>query len=192
MFDPGVGREESGGYPPEQIDRPHWYALRTRPRHEKRVHDQLEQAGVESFSAVAPVEREWADRTRRVRMPLFPGYIFVKVALEDVAQVLRWPGAVDLVRSQGTPVVVREEEMDAVRQLVDGVAKTGGLPEPADYLAPGRRVRVTDGPFQGLEGLLVEARGGPRVSVRFDALRQAKAVQVNRELLAPLGARQDG
>ncbi len=191
MFDSGTGGEGSGGYPAELIEHPHWFALQTRARHEKRVHNQLEKAGLESFPAVAPVEREWSDRTRRVRMPLFPGYIFVKVALGEVAQVLRWPGAVDLVRSQGVPVPVRREEMEAVRRLVAGVAETGGLPEPASYLSPGQRVQVVDGPFQGLEGILLEVRGGPRVSVRFDALRQAKAVKVSRELLAPLGTPQD-
>ena len=188
MSDTGFSGQGGVSYPPELLEAPHWYALKTRARHEKKTHEQLEAAGMESYPAVARVEREWSDRTRTVGMPLFPGYIFVKVPLREIAQVLKWPGAVDLVRSQGVPSLVRPHEMEAVRRLARGVTETGTLPETADYLAPGQRVRVTDGPFVGLEGLLVEPRGGPRVAVRFDALRQAKAVQVRRELLDPLRA----
>ena len=172
--------------PSELMEQPRWYALRTRARAEKKTHALLEKAGVESFPAVGEVERSWADRTRRVAMPLFPGYIFVRIPLRETKAVLRWPGAVDLVRNGGTPTPVRGEEMDAVVRLARGVTETGALPADADPVldaGPGDRVRVTTGPFEGLVGVLVETRGAEHVVVRLDALRQAKAVRVAREAL---------
>lgn len=171
-------------YPLELVRGPHWFALRTRSRAEKKTDSVLRAAGVESFAAVADMERTWADRTRRVGMPLFPGYIFVRIALRDVNSVLQWPGAVDLVRDCGVPKPLRDEEMDAVFCLVRGVSETGQLPDQAEYPAAGDLVRVTGGPFQGMEGILVEERGTKYVAVRLEAIRQARAVQVARELLA--------
>jgi transcription antitermination factor NusG len=173
-------------YPAALIDRPHWYALRTRARQEKRTHSCLDAAGIESLGAVADVERVWADRTREVGMPLFPGYIFVRIELSRVGEVLRWPGAVDLVRTRGVPSPVREDEMAAVIHLARGVGISGQAASDVDFFARGARVRVERGPFEGMVGDFLERRGGSRVAIRLDALRQAKAVEINPRCLAPM------
>lgn len=173
-------------YPAKQLEHAHWYALRTRARHEKRTHDLLQAAGHESFAAVARVERTWSDRTCRVGMPLFAGYIFVRTALSRIGDVLRWPGAVDLVRTDGVPAPVRGEEMASVMRLAHGVDETGRIPCDVDYLEPGARVRVEGGPFDGMVGRLLGERGRNQVAIRLDALRLARAVSVGRRFLVRL------
>lgn len=175
-------------YPRKQLEQVHWYALRTRSRHEKRTHRFLQAAGHESFAAVAQVEREWADRIRRVRMPLFAGYIFVRVDLRRIGEVLQTPGAVDVVRTQGVPSPVRDEEMDAVMRMVRGIGETKEPAHEVDYLAPGDPVRLERGPFEGMVGRMIEVRGQSRVAVRLDALRMAKAVSVDRSCLVRLAS----
>ena len=76
--------------------------------------------------------------------------------------------------------------MEAICCLVEGATQTGAPPLEADYLTIGERVRVIDGPFQGIEGTLIEGRGTTHVVVRIDALRVAKGVSVPRELLKRL------
>lgn len=173
--------------PTALLERPHWYALRTRARHEKQTHRFIQGLGVEAVAAVAEVERRWADRTRTVGMPLFPGYIFVRIPLSQTEEVLRWPGAVDLVRTGRYPSPVRDGEMAAVLRLARGVSRTNELPEPVDFLAPGVRVLVEEGPFEGMEGMLLNRRGQSRVAVRLDALRQARAVEIPRRWLVRVG-----
>ncbi|MFQ5538351.1 MAG: UpxY family transcription antiterminator [Gemmatimonadota bacterium] len=162
------------------LSEPRWYALRTRARAEKKTDILLRRAGIETFAAVVEVERRWKDRTRRVEVPLFSGYIFVHIPLEDSVRVLRQPGAVELVKSRGVPAPLREEEMDAVMRLVRGMEATGNPPVETDYLQPGMPVLVTQGPFQGMKGVLMEARGRSVVAVKLDAIRMARAVQVDR------------
>ena len=58
-----------------------WYAAYTRANHEKRVRDQLEQRSVESFLPLYGTSRRWKDRWMRLEMPLFPGYVFVRMVL---------------------------------------------------------------------------------------------------------------
>lgn len=170
-------------YPSELVQMPRWYALRTRSRAEKRTNGLLKRSGVESCAAVVEVERRWSDRVRRVRAPLFPGYIFVRIRLHDLRSVLQWPGAVDLVRTEGVPVPLREPEMEAVMRLVRGVGETGQQPTDIDYMRRGEAVRVTGGPFEGMEGVLLEDRNGRYVAVRLEAIRQAKAVRIGRSMV---------
>lgn len=171
-------------YPPELLELPHWYALRTRARFEKKTDGLLRAAGIESFAAVAEVERRWADRTRKVGMPIFSGYIFVRIPLIRIADALRWPGAVGLVKRRGVPSPLRDDEIAGVIHLARGITESGTLPNEAeDQLTPGERVRVVEGPFRGMEGTLVEQGNGSYVAVRIEAIRQAKAVQVDPSLL---------
>jgi transcription antitermination factor NusG len=174
---------DSGGYPRELLATPRWYAVRTRARSEKRVDASLKEAGIESFPAVSRVRRDWSDRTQEVGMPLFPGYVFARFCLNDVTRALSRPGVVGIVKSKGVPQPLKPEEMEAVRILVDGVTETGELPTNESFLAVGDPVVVTDGPFQGMEGILVEERGATRLVVRVPAIRQAKGVELGREMV---------
>lgn len=174
----GFGLGLGTRYPRRLLERPHWFALRARARHEKKLVRQLERGGIRVFGALARVERSWSDRTKGVEMPLFPGYVFVHTTLRDPASVLRWPGAVDFVRSRGVPHPVRADEMEAVMTLAQGVTAEGKLPTEEDYLTPGTAVVVTEGPFSGLTGVLHEHRGRRRVVVKLDSLRQARGVSV--------------
>ena len=53
-----------------------WFAFRVRPRHEKQVSIALREKGFIEFLPLYKSKRQWADRTKVVAMPLFPGYIF--------------------------------------------------------------------------------------------------------------------
>ncbi|MCH7564376.1 MAG: UpxY family transcription antiterminator [Gemmatimonadetes bacterium] len=170
--------------PPELYDVRHWYACRTRSRAEKTVARLLDGAGVECFLPLLPREREWSDRKKVVAFPLFPGYVFARFLLTEQHPVLATPGVVEVLAPNGYPTPVREEEIQSIHRLVEGIEETGAFPEPADYLEPGEPVVVTSGPFCGMEGVLLERRGGSaRVAVRITALRQAMSVELKRSVL---------
>src|SRR5256885_9453838 len=77
--------------------RPHWYALYTRANHEKRVATELRERAVEHFLPLYRSVRRWKDRRVNLEMPLFPGYVFVRLALVDRLRVVQIPSAVRLV-----------------------------------------------------------------------------------------------
>lgn len=164
---------------------PRWYACRTRARAEKQVDRLLLGFGFQSYLPLVLLERQWADRKKRVAFPLFPGYVFARFALTRMHEILRTPGVVTVVRVNGYPTAIREEEIESVRRLVEGVNQTGIMPSPSDYLEEGEEVVVTDGPFKGMYGVLLEIKGRTSVVVRLSAIRQAVRVTIDRRLVRP-------
>ena len=171
------------GYPPDLIERPHWYACHTRSRAEKKVDQLMARSGVESYLPLIIETRHWADREKRVAFPMFPGYVFARFTLLDTNRVLATPGVSSIAQPNGYPTPVREDEMESVRRLVEGANETGVVPLPVDFLQPGEPVEVTDGPFRGMKGRLLEVRGRCRVALTIASIRQALAVDITRSLV---------
>jgi transcription antitermination factor NusG len=154
---------------------PHWYALYTCPRHEKRVAQQIEQRKISCFLPLYKSVRRWKDRRKELELALFPGYVFVRVALRDRLDVLNLPGVVRLVTFNGRPAELPENELESLRR---GLA--GRVPmAPHPYLKVGRRVRLNSGPMAGLEGILYRRKHGLRLVVSVEMLMRAVAVEVD-------------
>ena len=153
---------------------PLWYAAYTSPNHEKRVAEQLAQRLIEHFLPLYQSVRRWKDRRVKLQLPLFPGYVFARLALHDRLQVLRVPGIAKLVGFNGKPVALPQEEIDSLRTSLE----RGTRAVPHHYLATGRRVRVKNGPLAGLTGILVRKRNGARFVVSVELIQRAVAVEI--------------
>jgi transcription antitermination factor NusG len=161
----------------------HWYVAYTSANHEKRVAEQLVGRSVEHFLPLYQSLRRWKDRRVKLQLPLFPGYVFVRLALRDRFLVLQAPGVVKLVGFNGTPAALPEEEIAALRtSLASGVRA-----EPHPYLRSGHRVSVNSGPFQGMHGILVRKKNRVRVVISLDLIMRSVAVETDITDLEPLG-----
>jgi transcription antitermination factor NusG len=165
----------------DEVER-HWYALYTCPRHEKCVQQQIEQRAIACFLPLYRSVRRWKDRRKELDLALFPGYVFVRLALADRLRVLSLPSAVRLVSFNGRPAVLPEAEIEGLRQRLAG----GGLVEPHPYLRVGRRVRVCAGPMRGLEGIIVRRKERCRVVFSLDLIMRSMAVEVDEGDVEPV------
>ncbi len=152
-----------------------WYAAYTSPHHEKWVAGQMSVCGIESFLPTYKSVRCWKDRRKQLDLPLFPGYVFARIALKDRLQVLRLPGVVQFVVFQGKPVALPEKDIDALRNGTQGNAAL----EPHPYLKAGRRVRVRSGPMAGIEGILTRRKDSFRVVIAIELIMRAVALEVD-------------
>ena len=173
--------------PRELFEKRRWYACHTKSRAEKKVEQQLSGAGFEAYLPVVEKERQWADRKKTVAFPLFPGYLFARFRLTELDEVLGLPGVASVLRPNGYPTPVRDEEFASLRRFVDGVKETGARPSPWDFFEPGQGVVVVSGPFEGMVGVMVEDRGSARVMVRIAALRLATSVELDPAVLRLAG-----
>jgi transcription antitermination factor NusG len=152
-----------------------WYAVHTRSRHEKRVSQQLQGKALESFLPIYQSVHRWKDRKAIVSTPLFPGYLFVHIALAQRMQVVAVPGVVNLVGVHGHPTPIPDEEVTA---LFDCWARRVAM-RPHPYLVAGGRVRINKGPLAEMEGILVRRKGQFRLVLSVHLIARSVAVEVD-------------
>lgn len=154
----------------------HWYAVNTRPRYEKKVADALKIRGVNVFLPLFAEKHRWSDRRKIVHIPLFAGYIFVRLdsALESRIPVLRTPGVMGFVGVRGAGVPIPEDQIEAVQTLLaHGVAMT-----PHMFLQVGKRVRIRGGSLDGLRGILLAKNGDLSLVISVESIQRSVEIRV--------------
>jgi transcription antitermination factor NusG len=152
-----------------------WYAAYTCANHEKSVSRQLELRSVETFLPLYEKVSRWKDRWVKVQLPLFSGYVFVRMATAEKLRVLEIPSVVRLVGFNGQPTPLPDEEMQKLRNGLNGRNHA----EPWPYLQVGRRVRVKSGALQGLNGVLLKKKNSYRFVLSLELIQRSIAVEMD-------------
>ncbi len=156
-----------------------WYVLHTKSRFENVVREGLSKKSLEVFLPKIQVQSRRRDRRRVIRVPLFPGYVFVKTDLNpyEHLEIVKTVGAVRLIGNKLGPVPVPEETVTSLQIMVntDQPVSTG------NRFKKGDRVMVVRGPFTGVTGVFVRYRRQGRVVVNIEALGQYAAVDVEED-----------
>jgi transcription antitermination factor NusG len=160
-----------------------WLAVYTTPRHEKRVAQHLRTREIEHFVALYRADRRWNDGSRvTLELPLFPGYVFVRIPMARRFRVLDIPGVLYIVGGTGKePAMLPEADIEVLR---NGLSQCRAAPHP--YLTAGQRAIIRSGPLTGMEGIVVRTKSGCRVVLTLDLIRESIAVEVGSEDLEPL------
>ncbi|MCS6292732.1 MAG: UpxY family transcription antiterminator [Nitrospira sp.] len=152
-----------------------WYALRTRSRHEKLVRDQLEKQGIEPLLPTVRRLSQWKDRKKEIEVPLFSGYCFVRLSQQNKLPVQKVAGVVEVVGSGNRPEPIPDEEIEALRTLVNSVLPYDSHP----YLFEGMAVEVVRGPLQGVHGILMRKDKRHRLVIGIRLIQQAAVVEID-------------
>lgn len=147
----------------------HWYALHSKPNKEDAVWEQLRLRAIETFYPRL-YARPINPRARKVK-PFFPGYLFVRVDLEQVGtSIFEWmPFANGLVQFGGVPAHVPDPLIAAVQSRLDEINVAGG--EVLYKVKPGDQVEIKNGAFAGYEAIFDQRlNGGERVRVLLQML----------------------
>ncbi len=173
--------------PPGEYDRlvhSAWYALYTRSRHEKKLLSELTDRSIDVFLPMREVLSRWKDRKKRIWLPLFPGYIFVRQVdtPENRFRVLNLPGAVRFVGHEGHAERIPDDQIDAVRRFLE----TKIAIDPYPYIRVGQRVEIIAGPLKGIQGILVQKKGRFRFVLRVDLIRQAVSIEIDASDVRPI------
>lgn len=161
-----------------------WFALQVRMRHEAGVAEHLESKGYEWFLPLYKARRRWSDRIKEIDSALFPGYLFCRFNPLDRLPILKTPGVTQVVGYNRVPVPVDEQEIEAIRTLVN----SGVTNFPCPYLEVGSKVRIEAGALRGLEGLLTEVKGKRRLVLSITLLQRSVAVEIDSESVSVLHA----
>jgi transcription antitermination factor NusG len=163
---------------------PQWYAAYTCANHEKRVAQQVERRSLECFLPLYESVRRWKDRRVRLELPLFPGYVFVRLALRDRLQVLEIPGVARLVGFNGHPAPVPVEDIETIRACLAGRHPM----QPHCFVQRGQRVRVLSGPLAGLTGIVVRQKKRTLFVISLELLMRSVSVEIDISDFSPHAA----
>ncbi len=161
-----------------------WHVLHVNSNYEKRVARSLAVRSVECFLPLYSERVKWTDRTVSTERPLFPGYVFARLSAQVRSIVITVPGVCRLLGDDET-AMVSCEELDKIRT---GLA-SGLLLRPHPLVSVGTRVRVRDGVFEGIEGLVTEFRHQCKVIIGLEAVRQCFSLEVEVDDLEVLDKR---
>lgn len=159
-----------------------WFALLTRPRHEKVVAEALNGKGLETFLPLAQRRHQYARRSRQFDVPLFPGYLFCRFHLSRRLPVITTPGVVQIVGAGTSPTPVSDGEITSLQ-----IARREGIPAHSHpFLREGERVAITEGPLAGMKGIVVTEKGALRIVVSIDLLQRSVLLEIAADRISAL------
>jgi transcription antitermination factor NusG len=153
-----------------------WFAVRTRPRFEKKVAAELREKGVTAFLPLYSATHQWADRRKVVETVLFPGYLFVQQMPTSGARipVLRTNGVLGFVGVRGTGIKISDDEIESIQMLIEK-----RIPFMShSYLSIGQRVRVRGGALDGISGHLTAINNDQSLVISIDLIQRSVAISV--------------
>ena len=166
--------------PPADVPDRRWFALYTKARQEKSLARELLKHCTPFYLPLVKKTLVSRGRKRTSQVPLFGGYLFLYGSEEERVRCL----ATNRI-SQVLAVEQPEQLVFDLRQFCRLIAANAPLTIES-RLAPGRRVRVRQGAFAGIEGIVVKRRSETRLLVAITFLQQGASVEIDDFLLEPL------
>lgn len=127
-----------------------WLVIYTKPRTEKKVAERLAQIGIEVYCPLVTTIKQWSDRKKKVLTPLLSSYVFVRLDEKDRALVFQVSGVVRYVYWLGKPAIVRNEEIEALRESLQHTLASFEVRAHK----VGDAISIPGGPFQGKQGII--------------------------------------
>ena len=161
-----------------------WYAVQTRPRHEKKVTAELSGKGISHYLPIMRQIHRWSDRSKEVEVPLFPGYVFVHAALSSKTRlsVLTILGVLNFVGPRNLPTAIPEKQIESIQTLM--AHRLQATPYP--FLKTGQRVVIRSGALEGLEGIYLGKEGNNTLVISIDCIQQSLAFNIEGYEIQPL------
>ena len=100
-----------------------WYVLYTKPKREKTTALQLTNLGINVYCPMVTTIRQWSDRKKKIQTPLIPRVIFIKCLENERDKVFQVPGTQHYLFSLGKPAVVRNSEIQTMKDWMNGEIK---------------------------------------------------------------------
>jgi transcription antitermination factor NusG len=154
-----------------------WFAVQTRPRHEKKVSLGLQEKGVRTYLPLYREKRQWTDRQHWVELPLFSHYVFVHipVAAESRVRVLRTSGVVRFAGVPGCGTPVPDEQIENLRAITDRRIPLA----PHEFIKVGERVRIRGGALNGIVGIIAAIKNNRSLVVSVDLIQKSIAIRID-------------
>jgi transcription antitermination factor NusG len=162
---------------PEFSTEKKWYALYTKPRHEFKAEEQLNSISIDFYLPTVVRLKQWSDRKKKVKEPLFSGYIFIKGNEKDRILALEQHSIVRSIFFEGRPAIVPDWQIENLKKMLEKGEEISVI----EQLNIGSRVRIISGPFKDVEGIVYETGNDKMLAITIDLLRRSVVVKIPRD-----------
>jgi len=152
-----------------------WFALYTKPKSEFQAELQLREIGIETYMPFVIKEKKWTDRRKKIKEPVFRGYIFILCSNHERFKAVTQKAIVKAVSFGGVAATIPEWQIQNLKILLSE------NPEYyiSDKLLLGTKVRIIDGPFKDIEGIITTEKGkGQTLGVTIDILKRSVIINL--------------
>lgn len=154
-----------------------WFALYTKPRSEFKASEQLMALSVDHYLPAVTKMKQWSDRKKKITEPLLRGYIFIYATEKERALSLEQPAVVRCLFDQGKPAKIPDWQIQSLKKMLeykyDFYVHEG--------IMPGVKVRIKEGPFEGVIGTVQSRANDKSIAVTIQLLNRSIIAQLPSE-----------
>ena len=163
----------------------HWHAVYVSSRSEKKVCENLNNKNIEAYVPVVKTIRQWSDRKKMVEFPLINGYVFVKINSLEIDKILQTKGIVSFVRQSGKIAIIREVEINRLKQLVELGYQIETDTNPNEFEI-GNKIKIIAGPLKNIEGYILNKLNDKFLLIQLESIGKSIKVKLPGDLLLPI------
>jgi transcription antitermination factor NusG len=160
-----------------------WKAVYVNVRHEKKIQQKLQELDIEAYVPVQRQLRQWSDRKKWVDVVLIGGYVFVRVSPEERDKVFEVEGVLNYVRYDGKDALIKDSEIEQLKWFVENRYTIQLENEKNTIFKKGDIVKLNEGPFKGLTGVVDKEKGKRYILLQIEGLNLNFQVQVPKVLV---------
>jgi transcriptional antiterminator RfaH len=151
-----------------------WYVIRTRPKWEKKVEEQISKKKIETFLPLIEKTRIWSDRKKKVKEPMFSGYVFVRADKEErYAAISNTAGAMNYIFYNKKPAVLRDSDIEYIKLSLKAPER---ITVEEKQITKGDYITIRRGVLKGMKGYVNEFKGQYRLTINLEELSTAFSV----------------
>lgn len=162
-----------------------WYAVYTRSRAEKKLANQLQTLGVESYLPLKKELRTWTDRKKWVEFPAINGYLFVNIVESQRNILFNSSYFVAFVRAFGEAAIIPASQIDLMRKTVE---QNIPFTLETNKLVVGSNVRILTPPFENIEGIITKTTTKNRIYITLQGTDLSIVIDADRFDIEPIDA----
>lgn len=152
-----------------------WYALYTKPKQEFKAEQQLKEMGITTYLPLITKIKQWSDRKKKVIEPLFKSYIFINANDSERYISVQAKSIVKVVNFNGVPATIPNWQIENLQKML------ASNPDAfvTDLIKIGTHVKIIEGPFAGVEGIVAKYTNDERVlGINIDTLQRSVIVHL--------------
>lgn len=154
-----------------------WFALYTKPRSEFKAAEQIGECGIYYFLPAITRIKQWSDRKKKVTEPLLRGYIFILADEKERIISLEQQSVVRCIFDSGRPAKIPQWQIDNLKTMLNSNSELF----IKEGLIPGTQVKIKDGPFDGIVGVVQNSESGKTIAVSIDLLNRSIIAHLPKE-----------